>query len=80
MLSDMTLQGIEQIAKVYMHLPKQDAKKRIVINSEGEFKATREWILETDGTNLLEVLSRPSVDPVRTTSNDICEIFSVSCS
>jgi DNA-directed RNA polymerase II subunit RPB1 len=77
MLSDMTLQGIEQIAKVYMHFPKQDSKKRITINAQGDFEVVSEWILETDGTNLLEVLSRPSVDPVRTTSNDICEIFSV---
>lgn len=77
MLSDLTMQGIEQIARVYMHLPKQDAKKRIVINEEGEFKAVQEWILETDGTNLMKVLSEPSVDPIRTYSNDICEIFTV---
>ena len=78
MLSDLTMQGIEQIARVYMHLPKQDAKKRIVINEEGEFKAVQEWILETDGTNLMKVLSEPAVDPIRTNSNDICEIFTVS--
>ena len=28
--------------------------------------------------NFLQVLSEKDVDPVRTTSNDICEIFSVS--
>ena len=77
MLSDLTMQGIEQIARVYMHLPKQDAKKRIIINEEGEFKAVQEWILETDGTNLMKVLSEPAVDPIRTYSNDICEIFTV---
>lgn len=96
LLSDMTLQGIEQISKVYltkelmllvyiyfiqvyMHYPTQDSKKRIVINELGEFKAIQEWILETDGVNLLRVLSEPSVDPVRTTSNHIVEIFQVSC-
>lgn len=95
LLSDMTLQGIEQISKVYltkeltslvyiyfiqvyMHYPTQDSKKRIVINELGEFKAIQEWILETDGVNLLRVLSEPSVDPVRTTSNHIVEIFQVS--
>ncbi|CAK9294858.1 unnamed protein product [Gordionus sp. m RMFG-2023] len=77
MLSDMTLQGIEQISKVYMHLPTQDNKKRIILTNEGEFKAISEWILETDGTSLMKVLSEKDVDPVRTTSNDICEIFSV---
>ncbi|CAJ0932779.1 unnamed protein product, partial [Mesorhabditis belari] len=77
MLSDLTLQGIEQIAKVYMHKPTTDDKKRIVITPEGGFKAIPEWLLETDGTALLQVLSQPNVDPIRTTSNDICEIFEV---
>ena len=77
LLSDMALQGIEQISKVYMHYPTQDSKKRIIINDEGEYKALQEWILETDGVNLMKVLSEPSVDPVRTTSNDIVEIFRV---
>ncbi|CAJ0585840.1 unnamed protein product, partial [Mesorhabditis spiculigera] len=77
MLTDLTLQGIEQIVKVYMHKPTTDDKKRIVITPEGGFKAIPEWLLETDGTALLQVLSQPNVDPVRTTSNDICEIFEV---
>lgn len=77
MLSDMTLQGLEAIAKVYMHLPPTDEKKRITITDQGEFKAIAEWLLETDGTALMRVLSERDVDPVRTASNDICEIFSV---
>ncbi|CAD7094132.1 unnamed protein product [Hermetia illucens] len=77
MLSDMTLQGIEAIGKVYMHLPQTDSKKRIVITESGEFKAIGEWLLETDGTSMMKVLSERDVDPVRTYSNDICEIFQV---
>ncbi|KAF7236742.1 DNA-directed RNA polymerase II subunit RPB1 [Varanus komodoensis] len=112
MLTDMTLQGIEQISKVspagpglelpppplpppggrltpplplcslspaqvYMHLPQTDNKKKIIITEEGEFKALQEWILETDGVSLMRVLSEKDVDPVRTTSNDIVEIFTV---
>ena len=38
-----------------MHLPNQDSKKRIIVNEEGEYKALQEWILETDGTNLMKV-------------------------
>lgn len=77
MLSDMTLQGIEAIGKVYMHLPQTDSKKRIIITETGEFKAIGEWLLETDGTSMMKVLSERDVDPVRTFSNDICEIFQV---
>lgn len=39
-----------------MHYPTQDSKKRICINEEGQFKAIQEWILETDGVNLLKVI------------------------
>ena len=60
-----------------MHYPEQDSKKKIIINEEGQYKAIKEWILETDGVNLMRVLSEPSVDPTRTTSNHIVEIFSV---
>ena len=76
MLSDMTLQGLEAISKVYMHLPSTDDKKRIVLTDLGEFKRISEWILETDGTALMKVLAERDVDPIRTCSNDICEIFS----
>ncbi|CAH1781896.1 unnamed protein product [Owenia fusiformis] len=76
MLTDMTLQGINEISKVYMHLPTTDDKKRVTLTDTGEFKFLQEWILETDGTALVKVLAQPDVDPVRTTSNDIVEIFS----
>ncbi len=36
-----------------------------------------EWVIKTAGTNLKEVLKLPEVDPVRTTTNDIFEIFRV---
>ena len=38
MLSDLTLQGLEAIGKVYMHLPNTDEKKRVIITETGEFK------------------------------------------
>lgn len=77
MLSDMTLQGIESISKVYMHLPQVTSKKRIYITETGEFKSVAEWLLETDGTALMRVLSERNVDQRRTFSNDICEMFTV---
>ena len=55
MLTDLTLQGIESIAKVYMHKPTTDDKKRVEITPHGEFHMIPEWLLETDGTALLKV-------------------------
>jgi DNA-directed RNA polymerase II subunit RPB1 len=74
-LSDMTLQGIESIAKVYMTQPIEKEKKRIEINDDGEFKSISEWVLETDGTAFMQVLSTKHVDPVRTYSNDVVEVL-----
>jgi len=74
-LSDMTLQGIDSIAKVYMTQPIEKEKKRIEINDEGDFKAMSEWVLETDGTAFMKVLSTKYVDTVRTYSNDVVEIL-----
>ena len=34
-----------------------------------------EWVLDTDGTNLIELLSNPNIDTTRTISNDIREIY-----
>ncbi|CAG5111359.1 Oidioi.mRNA.OKI2018_I69.chr2.g5675.t1.cds [Oikopleura dioica] len=76
-LSDMTLQGIESISRVYMNLPKEEEKKKIFINKEGEFASQQDWILETDGTALMKVLSQRDIDTVRTSSNDICECFEI---
>ena len=52
-------------------------KKRTVITENGEFKRIAEWVLETDGVNLMRVLSEKNIDPIRTTSNDICKVFAV---
>ena len=61
-----------------MQQPNEEEKNRIVIDENGEFKTFQDWILETDGTALKEVLSVSNVDPKRTVSNDIVEIFEVS--
>ena len=61
-----------------MHLPTTDDKKRTILTEDGQYKNIADWILETDGTSLMRVLSERDVDPIRTISNDIVEIFSVS--
>jgi len=68
MLSDLTLQGIGAISKVYMVNPKLDeSKKRIQINENREIERIAIWMLETGGTALNNVLS----------TNDVVDIFDV---
>jgi hypothetical protein len=38
----------------------------------------KEWLLETEGANLLQVMSIPEVNHTKTVSNHIIEVFTVS--
>ena len=60
MLTDMSLQGIEAISKVYMHLPYEEEKKRITITDNGEFKVKCDLdIMRIWMVMILELLTRP---------------------
>ncbi|EGG15801.1 RNA polymerase II largest subunit [Cavenderia fasciculata] len=73
MLSQMVLCGIPNIKKVFMR-----NDDRSMINPDtGAYYTKKEWVLDTDGVNLLEVMSHPDVDFSRTVSNDIVEIIQV---
>lgn len=76
LLADMHLLGVPSIHKVYMHRPTAEKeKRRVFVNSHGEYEASSEWVLETDGNGLARVLADPDVDTSRTTSNDLYEIY-----
>ncbi|CAF4361552.1 unnamed protein product [Rotaria sp. Silwood2] len=77
-LTDLTLQGIEGISKVYIARPIfDDSQQRIQINDNGEIHKIFEWMLVTDGTAFKKVLSTKDVDSRRTYTNDIVEIFDI---
>lgn len=42
-----------------------------------QFDKTFEWVLDTSGTNLIDVMCHPKVDYTKTVSNDINEIYDV---
>jgi len=64
------LKGYKGIKKVSLN-----KKKYTKYNDEtNSFDNLVEWVLDTDGTNLIEVLSNPNIDSTRTISNDIREI------
>ena len=69
MLSDLTLQGIESIDKVYIVNTHVDEWREGI--------ETAEWKLQTDGTSLKKVLATKDVDSRRTYTNDVVEIFDV---
>ncbi len=44
---------------------------------ENAFFNEKEQVIETNGSNMIEILSLPFVDAFRTTSNDIWEVFQI---
>ncbi|KAI9219424.1 Rna polymerase II [Blastocladiella britannica] len=73
LLDEVTLKGIPKIERVYMShqkLKRLDANGRV--NSD-----YKEWILETDGTNMREVMVHPNVRANLLYSNDCIEILDV---
>lgn len=73
----MLLGGIERIKKLYNKTV--ETKGRIDEQTGGFIKKNtrKETILETDGSNLKEILKEDGVDPERTISNNVYEITEV---
>ncbi|KAI9598262.1 hypothetical protein BDF19DRAFT_493732 [Syncephalis fuscata] len=72
MLSNISIRGIPSIKRVFMV-----EKKRMFLDNTGKFESLNEWVLETDGIALKEVLSTEHVDTRRTYSNNCVEIMEV---
>merc|ERR1719316_1851912 len=72
-LKEMSLQGILGIKKVFM---REDTISKYM-ESKGGFERQKEWVLDTDGVNLEEVMQIPEVDFSRVQSNDIVEILHI---
>lgn len=71
-LLKLPLRGINGVSKVYM-----EKVTTIRYKEDGSPENVQEWVLKTDGSNLVEVLSNDYVDIKRTTTNDIAEIHSL---
>jgi len=72
LLQNVVLRGIKGINKVVL--------RKIIDNmveNNGVYKKQEIWVMDTIGTNLLDVLSLDFIDNTRTISNDIIEIYHV---
>ncbi|KAK6121619.1 hypothetical protein DH2020_044646 [Rehmannia glutinosa] len=72
MLTEMALRGIPDINKVFI----KNSKLNKFDENDG-FKAENEWMLDTEGVNLLAVMCHEDVDARRTTSNHLIEVIEV---
>ena len=72
LLQNTVLRGIKGINKVIMRKIKDN-----VVENNGIYKKQDIWVLDTVGTNLLDILGIDYIDNNRTFSNDIVEIYNV---
>ena len=72
LLKKIILRGVEGITKV---IPRK--LQNMLIKEEGKYIPKDFWILDTTGSNLLEILGLGYIDYKRTYSNDIYEIYEV---
>ena len=72
LLQKIVLRGIQGINKVILRKVLDN-----VVEINGVYKKQDIWVLDTIGTNLLDVLGLDYIDNTRTLSNDIVEIYNV---
>jgi DNA-directed RNA polymerase II subunit RPB1 len=71
-LQNIVLRGIKGINKVIIRKIKNS-----LVESNGVYKKQDVWVLDTIGTNMLDILAIDYIDGSRTFSNDIAEIYNV---
>jgi DNA-directed RNA polymerase II subunit RPB1 len=72
LLNGIILRGVKKINKVILRKIKDN-----LVEKGGAYKKEDIWVLDTIGTNLLDVLGLNYIDSKRTISNDIIEIFDI---
>lgn len=72
LLNGIVLRGINKIEKV---IPRK--LQNMVVLEEGKYVRKDLWVLDTKGSNLLNILGIDFIDGKRTYSNDIREIYDV---
>jgi DNA-directed RNA polymerase II subunit RPB1 len=72
LLQNVVLRGIKGIEKVILRKILDN-----MVENNGLYKKQDIWVLDTIGTNLLDVLGLDFIDNKRTLSNDIVEIYNI---
>ena len=70
LLNNIVLSGVKNISKVNLRKIADN-----VVKEDGKYIKKENWVLDTVGTNLLEILSLDFIDVKRTISNDIQEVY-----
>jgi DNA-directed RNA polymerase beta' subunit len=72
LMNNVVLRGVKNIKKVILRKIKDN-----LVETAGAFLKKDVWVLDTIGTNMMDVLGLDYIDPNKTYSNDIIEIYNV---
>ena len=72
MLDNIIIKGIKDISKVHLRKQQNTVKK-----IDGEYQQKESWVLDTDGSNLIDILALDYIDPSNTTSNHIQHVYKI---
>jgi DNA-directed RNA polymerase II subunit RPB1 len=72
-LLDTILTGVDGIGRVYL----REVQELIYDENVGGYVPAKEYVLDVEGTNMLDLAVLPNVDPYRVFSNDIHEVLDV---
>jgi len=72
LLHNIIIRGVKNINKVILRKIKDT-----MVESSGTYKKQDIWVLDTVGTNMMDVLALDYIDATRTFSNDIAEVYKV---
>jgi len=71
---DTVLTGVDGIGKAYV----REVKNEMLYDEKiGGYTSVKQYVLDVDGTNLLDLALVPNTDPYRSLSNDVHEILDV---
>lgn len=75
-LQEITLRGFEAISKVSFTKSSNESKAFHYDKDTGAFCEDKDnWLIETDGIDLANVMALEGIDYKRTTSNNVTEIL-----
>ena len=73
-LLDTIITGVSGIGRVY----RRETNKELIYDEKvGGYVPTKQYVLDAEGTNLLEIGLNPNTDPFKSFSNDIHEVLDV---
>ena len=72
LMNNIIIRGVKNIKKVMIRKNSDNLEKE-----EGKYVEKEKWVLDTDGSNLMDILALEYIDTNKTITNNIVEIYKV---